>query len=73
MALSAKKSKRTDPAAQAALKEVMKVEVKKHRVNVDVDQNIFIAAKARAAMNQTSISEILRQCLSEYANEEMSK
>ena len=67
MALSAKKSKRTDPAAQAALKEVLKV--KKHRVNVDIDQNIFIAAKARAAMNQTSISEILRQCLSEYANE----
>ena len=68
MALSAKKSNRTDPAAQAALKEVLKV--KKHRVNVDIDQNIFIAAKARAALNQTTISDILRQCLTQYASEE---
>ena len=69
MPLSAKRpSSDKHPAMESMLKEVEKPE-RKHRINVDLDEKVFMAVKIKAMQNRTNVSEVIRKYLNEYINE----
>ena len=65
MALQRKPKQHKTPAAESAMKEVLKT--KPHRLNVEIDRALFIRVRQRAMEKDTTVSAVIRRLLDEYA------
>ena len=66
MALTAKRPSRREETHAKLLRDVQDTGGKKRRLNVDMQDTLYREIKARAAMEDRSISEITIQLWSEY-------
>jgi hypothetical protein len=67
--LEMKQRKRDNPekvaAKNAAIKEMLKS--KMHRLNVEIDHDLFVRVRDRAQQNDTKVSAVIRELLEQYA------
>jgi hypothetical protein len=67
--LEVKQRKRDNPEKAAAKNTAMKemLKSKMHRLNVEIDHDLFVRVRDRAQQNDTKVSAVIRELLEQYA------